>query len=328
MSNLDRYIKAATRENTQQSYDSAVRHFEVEFEGLLPASPRTVANYLSHYASTLSMGTLRVRLWALSKWHVDQGFPDPTKDPLVRTAMRGIRAEHPAVTKQAKPLMLDDLERVIAALDNEIALAMAKPDRAMLFRALRDKSFMLLGFWRGFRGDELCRLQVEWVEAQPGQGMTCFLGRTKGDRANAGTTFTTPALTRLCPVEAYLDWVNAAQLDSGPVYARINRWGHVGRRELNVDSIAPLLRSILTRTGVPEGHLYSGHSLRRGFANWASEQGWDLKGLMEYVGWRDVKSAMRYAPSGAAHAGRRINAALGSPLEAPAAPKLPAKSNT
>ena len=39
---------------------------------------------------------------------------------------------------------------------------------------------------------------------------------------------------------------------------------------------------------------FSSHSLRRGFAGWATANGWDLKTLMEYVGWKDVKSAMRY----------------------------------
>ncbi|WP_412032775.1 hypothetical protein [Pseudomonas syringae] len=34
--------------------------------------------------------------------------------------------------------------------------------------------------------------------------------------------------------------------------------------------------------------------MRRGFASWAHSNGWDLKSLMAYVGWRDIKSAMRY----------------------------------
>lgn len=40
--------------------------------------------------------------------------------------------------------------------------------------------------------------------------------------------------------------------------------------------------------------MFSSHSLRRGFATWANAQGWDTKSLMEYVGWKDVQSAMRY----------------------------------
>ena len=77
-------------------------------------------------------------------------------------------------------------------------------DRAAELRSLRDKSLILLGFWRGFRSDELSRLRVEHVEANAGEGISCFLGRTKGDRQNLGSTFRAPALSRLCPVEAYL----------------------------------------------------------------------------------------------------------------------------
>ena len=35
---LDRYLEAATRENTRRSYASALRHFEVEWGGHLPAT--------------------------------------------------------------------------------------------------------------------------------------------------------------------------------------------------------------------------------------------------------------------------------------------------
>lgn len=54
-----------------------------------------------------------------------------------------------------------------------------------------------------------------------------------------------------------------------------------------------LLRRMLARAGVPAA-LYTGHSLRRGFATWATANGWELKALMSYVGWKDAKSALRY----------------------------------
>lgn len=34
--------------------------------------------------------------------------------------------------------------------------------------------------------------------------------------------------------------------------------------------------------------------LRRGFAQWATANDWDIKMLMEYVGWKNVQSALRY----------------------------------
>ena len=208
--------------------------------------------------------------------------------------MRGIRALHPTQEKQAKPLQLDELERVVDALDHAVDEARRGTDRASELRNLRDKSLILLGFWRGFRSDELSRLHVEHVEASAGEGITCFLGRTKGDRQNLGSTFRAPALSRRCPVEAYLDWIGAAQLTVGPVYRAIDRWGHVGENGLHIDSIAPLLRTMLKNGGLEAASEYSGHSLRRGFANWAASDGWDVKSLMEYVGWRDMKSALRY----------------------------------
>jgi integrase len=33
--------------------------------------------------------------------------------------------------------------------------------------------------------------------------------------------------------------------------------------------------------------------LRRGFATWASRNQLSIKALMDYVGWRDVQSALR-----------------------------------
>lgn len=43
MSKVDTYLQAATRSNTRRSYEGAVRHFEVEWGGFLPATTDTVA---------------------------------------------------------------------------------------------------------------------------------------------------------------------------------------------------------------------------------------------------------------------------------------------
>ncbi|QXW42682.1 hypothetical protein [Pseudomonas amygdali] len=43
--------------------------------------------------------------------------------------------------------------------------------------------------------------------------------------------------------------------------------------------------------------------MRRGFATWASANGWDIKGLMSYEGWKDMKSALRYVDSNVSFGG-------------------------
>ena len=286
--------RASTRENTRKSYQAAVRHFEVEWGGFLPATANSIARYLADHAGALSINTLRQRLAALAQWHVDQGFPDPTKAPIVRNVLRGILASHPAQEKQAKPLLLEHVEQVCISLDAAISQADHLGNRPHALRLKRNKALLLIGFWRGFRGDELARLTVENINVIPGEGMICYLPHTKGDRHYRGTPFKVPALAKLCPVGAYLDWENAAQLTIGSIFRAIDRWGHVSEQGMHVDSIAPLLRSILSDGRVASSELYSCHSLRRGFANWAVKNGWDIKTLMSYVGWKDVQSAVRY----------------------------------
>jgi integrase len=293
MSDLDRYLHAATRENTRRSYRAAIEHFEVSWGGFLPATSDSVARYLVAHAGVLSINTLKLRLSALAQWHNSQGFADPTKAPVVRKVFKGIRALHPVQEKQAEPLQLGHLEQVITCLDQEALQAMADGDRPTLLRARRDAALILLGFWRGFRSDELCRVQIEHVQAIAGSGITLYLPRSKSDRDNLGKTYQTPALQRLCPVQAYIEWINVAALVRGPVFRGIDRWGHLSEEGLHANSVIPLLRQALQRAGIPADQ-YTSHSLRRGFATWAHRSGWDLKSLMSYVGWKDMKSAMRY----------------------------------
>jgi len=95
-------------------------------------------------------------------------------------------------------------------------------------------------------------------------------------------------------VDAYLDWLEVSGRKSGPVFPGIDRWGNISEQPMMSQAVLPLLRRILKDAGTQEAESYSSHSLRRGFAGWASANGWDLKELMEHVGWRDVGSAMRY----------------------------------
>ena len=293
MSDIDRYIEAATRDNTRRSYRAAIEHFEVTWGGFLPATSEAVARYLATYAGSLSVNTLKVRLSALAQWHSSQGFADPTKAPVVRKVLKGIRALHPAQEKQAEPLQLQHLEQVALWLESEAIQALADEDRPRLLRCRRDSALILLGFWRGLRSDELCRVQIQDVQATAGSGITLYLARSKGDRDNLGKRYQTPALQRLCPVQAYVEWINCSALVRGPVFRGIDRWGNLSEEPLHANSIIPLLRQALERAGVA-AELYTSHSLRRGFATWAHHNGWDLKSLMSYVGWKDMKSAMRY----------------------------------
>ncbi|MFJ2548221.1 site-specific integrase [Pseudomonas sp. NPDC087612] len=284
-----RYLQAARRASTQRRYAQAIDHFEGEWGGLLPASSESIVRYLAAYGALLSSSTLRTHLAALAQWHSEHGFADPTKAARVRDTLRGIQAEHPQPVQQAAVLALQDLETCVGGL--EVELMSTKP--TLRLRAARDRALILLGFWRAFRGDELCRLQVEHIKLNVGEGLEIYLASSKTDRGNRGRILIMPALKRLCPVVAYEHWLAASGLQRGPVFRAIDRWGHVGEQALNANSISRVLRQAFARSGAPNSS-YSGHSLRRGFATWASRNQWSHKALMDYVGWRDVQSAARY----------------------------------
>lgn len=314
MTDIDKYLEASTRPNTRRSYASATKHFEEDWGGHLPASGETVARYLAHFAGELAINTLRHRLVALGQWHAAHGFADPTRTPVVRRVLKGIQALHPAMEKRAAPLQLTQLGQVADWLQAAATTAISSAER---LRHQRDRALVLLGFWRGFRSDELRRLQVEHLQLVPGHGMTCFLGHTKGDRQNAGTTFKIPALSRWCPVAATTAWVAAADLTEGPLFRRIDRWAALSVDGLHPNSVIRLLRRVFADAGLDAPEAYSSHSLRRGFAGWANANGWDVKTLMEYVGWKDVHSAMRYIDGADAFARLRIESDLPVLLPAP-----------
>ncbi|PMU07221.1 Tn3 family resolvase [Pseudomonas sp. FW305-20] len=289
----ERYLQAARRESTIRRYKQALEHYEIGWGGFLPASSESIVRYLAEHAG-LSISTLRSNLAALARWHLNHGFVDPTKAPQVRDVLRGIQALHPRQVRQAEPLQLRELEQCVAALQQEVA----SPDLSVRLRASRDRALLLLGFWRAFRSDDLCRLRIETSQLVSGEGLSLFLSSSKTDRDHQGRTVSVPALIRLCPVQAYEDWLTLSQLRSGPVFRSIDRWGHLGPAALHPYSVARVLRRALTRGGVA-GERYSGHSLRRGFATWATRNQWSPKALMEYVGWRDVHSALRYVEADA-----------------------------
>lgn len=308
MSITDKYIHAATRENTRKSYRSAIEHYESAWGGFLPASADSIAMYLAHFAPTLAVSTLKQRLAALAAWHNEQGFPDPTKAPHVKKILKGIAELHPHQEKQARPLQIDQLSMIDEWIAQQLMKADASPHSE--FKLLRDRAMLLLGFWRAFRSDELTRMTIDNVRIIPGQGLEIFIPRSKTDRTLQGRYFKAPALQRLCPVAAFESWVNAAQLTSGPLFPAINQWGHVAEHAINPASVIAIIKSYCAHIGLADAVNFSSHSLRRGFATWATEHGWDTKTLMEYVGWKDVKSAMRYIDHDDAFAQQRIGQAL------------------
>ena len=227
---------------------------------------------------------------ALSQWHQTQGFVDPAKAPQVKKVLKGIRALHPAPVKKAKPLNVSVLE----TLDLHLNETIAHGDMLTSRRALRDRALIWVGFWRGFRSDELVRLRIEHIQTRSGTELSAYLPHSKGDRSYQGKYYVLPKLNALCPAKALSTWKEALGENTGPVFRKIDRWGAIHQPPLNAGSVSGVLKRSLASAGIDNAQAFSSHSLRRGFAHWAASNQWDVNELMQYVGWQDARSALSY----------------------------------
>lgn len=52
---INLYLDASNRGNIERSDEGTVRHFEIEWGGLLPTTPDGVIRYLAHYAESMTI---------------------------------------------------------------------------------------------------------------------------------------------------------------------------------------------------------------------------------------------------------------------------------
>ncbi len=105
-------VEASIADNTRRAYRSDLDHFAA-WGGTLPAEPSIVASYLAAHAEVLSVATLVRRIATLSKAHEARGMPNPCRSEIVRATLRGIKRTCGTAQREAKPLLREDLFRVL-----------------------------------------------------------------------------------------------------------------------------------------------------------------------------------------------------------------------
>ncbi|PJE77471.1 Tyrosine recombinase XerD [invertebrate metagenome] len=320
-SEMKELLELASSANTKKSYSSDIKHYQEAWQGFLPASRAMVGEYLAHYAKTLKVSTLQRRCSALRDWHLKHGFSDPTDSKSIRELMKGIRKKYNQPADQAEPLTLSHLSQIIGYLDSVIVdsqKCLTDTMETKFLSALRDKSMILMGFWRGFRADTLVELQQELIKPKKinfmgtlVNGLEIYLPYSKGDRLVKGDRFPLPSLSKmpkLCPVSAYQEWINASDYylsitendgSSKVVYGRFEKKGEgngiaLTRHKMRSGSLAHWLPRLCKKAGIENYSEFSSHSMRRGLATFMHEQHIPIENIMHYIGWRSVSSAMKY----------------------------------
>ncbi len=269
--------------NTERAYRADLSHFR-DWGGALPASASTICAYIGDQAGRLSVATIQRRIATLSKAHEAAGVVNACRSEVVKAALRGLRRKHGIAQRQARPLLRDDLFRVLDSLGDTL-------------RDQRDRALLLLGFAGGFRRSELVALERVDVEVAR-QGLIVTIRRSKTDQESEGRRIGIPhGRTRHCPTAAVEAWLVASGISDGPLFRPITRHGHLGGEALTGDAVSILLRERLCDAGIDPGG-YSGHSLRAGFATSAAQAGVSALKIRQQTGHASDAMLARYIREG------------------------------
>jgi integrase len=134
-----------------------------------------------------------------------------------------------------------------------------------LFKGLRDRALLLLGFAGAFRRSELVALDTEHLTDRA-EGLEVLIASSKTDQEGAGQVVAVPRVadSPYCPVQAVSDWLVAAEISTGAVFRSMHRGDSVGKARLTAQSVALIVKGLAAKVGL-EASRYAGHSLRSGF---------------------------------------------------------------
>lgn len=283
------YAKAALSANTRRGYASDWSDFEYWCKRTkrksLPASPETVALYLSKMASHLKTSSLRRRITSIRKAHELAKYSSPTKEERVKTVVRGILRTHGEAQSHAAPTLLSHIQKMIASL----------PDST---KGIRDKALLLLGFATGTRRSELVSLNIEDL-ALSDEGLIIHIRKGKTDQTGRGRKIPVSygQNKATCPILALNEWLNLSAVKTGAIFHPINQWGHISPTRLTDQSVRIILKEALKRAGVSERG-FSGHSLRAGFATVAAINGASERDIQRTTGHVSLEVLRRYIRDG------------------------------
>lgn len=263
----------------------------------LPASPQTVAAYLAALADVAKATTVQRRLAAIRYAHLISGHPTPTTDPYVREVMDGIRRAKGMRPRQAHAATLDPLRAMLATLPDDLS-------------GLRDRALLLVGFAGGFRRAALCALDRADITFVP-EGMDLVIRKDKTDQAGQGRelSITYGKHRDTCPVRALRAWLDAAGINTGPIFRGVAKGGKTVRTgRLDPGSVARIIKRAAARAGLLDADDFSGHSLRSGLATEAARSGATDNAIMDQTGHTDVRSVKRYIRRGRRFTDNVLNA--------------------
>lgn len=199
---------------------------------------------------------------------------DPESTKAARELLKDYRkqaeeAAEPARGRGKAPAMrLDALRLIVDKCDTDIF-------------GIRDRAMLLLGFSIAARRAELAGLRLRNIRDDD-NGLLVDVRVSKTDPRTVPVPFGTNPAT--CPVLAWRAWQEAAQITDPDRHAfrRIHHTGSVQPQGLTPQRAGDIITAAGARAGIEV--LFTGHSVRSGFATEARRRGKDRKAIAAITG--------------------------------------------
>jgi integrase len=237
----------------------------------LPASPETVAMYLTHLSETppknspdekRKVSTIARAMAAICHAHSRAGIdPPPTRTARVKETMAGLRRRLGVAPKRKTAVRAEHVLGMVAQVPQTLV-------------GLRDRAILLVGFAGAFRRSELVGLDVGDLEFAEGR-LKVTLRRSKTDQEGKGRKVGIPrgSSNETCPVFALQAWLETAEITNGPVFRAVNRHWKVSESRLTAPVVALVVKRYAAAIGLTtkeQLRTVAGHSLRSGLVTSAA----------------------------------------------------------
>ncbi len=295
------YARQAASENTLTAYRRDWAQFarwcRMRGTDPLPPAPELIGLYIADLAAprgtspALSVATIERRLSGLAWGYAQRGMTLDRKNRHIATVLAGIRRKHARPPAQKEAILSEDIRAMLATLPQDL-------------RGLRDRALLLIGFAGGLRRSEIVGLDhgkddtpdsLGWVEILEAGVLIRLRGKTGWREVEIARG----SSAQTCPVQALERWLHFARIDFGPLFVATTPDGRRATdRRLNDRHVARLIKRTVLAAGLrpdlPEAErlrLYSGHSLRAGFASSAEV---DERYVQKHLGHASAEMTRRY----------------------------------
>jgi site-specific recombinase XerD len=275
-------LEGAYSENTLRSYRADFKAFEQWCTQAgcraLPASPETVAGFISHDAIKSSPATLRRRLAGIRKVHRLLRLDNPVEDEEVLLAMRRALRTKPRRQRQALGLTRSLRDKLLAAC----------PDSLL---GLRNRALIAVGYDTLCRRAELVSLRLEDLAPVENGAMSILVRRAKNDPFGDGRYGYLTQQT----VEIFKVWLETASIENGYLFRKVSG-RRISSNALHPYTVNRIIKAAAQAAGLDPDVVksLSGHSMRVGAAQDLMADGVGLLPIMRAGGWKSTNVIGRY----------------------------------